>query len=113
MLLYGWLLTLLVGVLQRIIPFLASMHTARAGAGPAPPSKLTAERPLKIHLFCHFTALATVGAGIAVDVAELVRAGAACGAAGAAAYGWFAATTLRRTRIHLGAAIADQKGTPR
>ncbi len=109
-LLFGWLLTLLLGVLQRIIPFLASMHTARAGASPAAPSKLTAEMPLKVHLWCHFAALIVVGAGIALDVAELIRAGAAAGAVGAAAYAWFAVTIFFRTQTHLSAPTAEGKG---
>ncbi|MBK8211534.1 MAG: hypothetical protein IPK78_17870 [Rhodospirillales bacterium] len=40
---YGWLLTFLLGVLQRILPFLASMHTARSGPGLLSPSRLTVE----------------------------------------------------------------------
>jgi hypothetical protein len=109
-LLYGWLLTLLLGVLQRIIPFLASMHTARTGGSPVAPSKLTAETPLKVHLWCHFAGLPVVGAGIALDVAELVRAGAAVGAVGAGAYGWFAVTILLRTHTHLSTPAAAEKG---
>jgi hypothetical protein len=109
-LLYGWLLTLLVGVLQRIIPFLASMHTSRMGASPAAPSKLTAAMPLRVHLWCHFAALVGVGAGIAFDVADLVRGGAVVGAVGAAAYGWFVATVFQRTSSHLRGATAKQKG---
>jgi hypothetical protein len=109
-LLFGWLLTLLVGVLQRIIPFLASMHTARAGASPAAPSKLVAETPLKVHRWCHFAALIVVGAGIALDVPDLIRAGAAAGAVGAAAYAWFAVTIFFRTQTHLSAPTAEGKG---
>jgi hypothetical protein len=109
-LLYGWLLTLLVGVLQRIIPFLASMHTSRMGARPAAPSKLTAAMPLRVHLWCHFAALIGVGAGIAFDVADLIRWGAVVGAVGAVAYGGFVATVLQRTSSHLRGATAKQKG---
>ena len=109
-LLFGWLLTLLVGILQRILPFLASMHTARAGSTPAAPSKLIAETPLKVHRWCHFAALTVVGAGIALDVPDLVRAGAAAGAVGAAAFAWFAVTIFFRTQTHLSAPTAEGKG---
>ena len=109
-LLFGWLLTLLVGVLQRIIPFLASMHTARAGSSPAAPSKLTTETPLKVHLWCHFAALMVVGAGIALDVPASIRAGAAIGAVGATACAWFAVTTFYRTQTHLSASSAEGRG---
>ena len=58
----GWLLTFLLAILQRIVPFLASMHAAQAktrGSGlPPTPSALTAERPLAIHFACHLAALA-------------------------------------------------------
>ncbi|MDH4290004.1 MAG: hypothetical protein OEV65_14790, partial [Aquincola sp.] len=46
----GWLLSILFGVLQRILPFLASLHAARrAGRRPPTPSALTAEGPLRVH----------------------------------------------------------------
>jgi len=109
-LLFGWLLTLLVGVLQRIIPFLASMHTARAGASPAAPTKLTAEKPLMVHRWCHFAALIVVGAGIALDTPDVVRAGAAAGAVGATAFAWFAVTVSLRTNSHLKTSSAGEKG---
>ncbi|MCW5700401.1 MAG: hypothetical protein KIT00_11225, partial [Rhodospirillales bacterium] len=88
-LLFGWLLTLLVGVLQRIIPLLASMHTGRLGRVPAAPSHLTAEKPLQVHRWCHLAALVIVAIGISIDVAEIVRAGAAVGMIGAVAFAVF------------------------
>src|SRR5262249_37626806 len=55
----GWLLTFLLGVLQRILPFLVPMHASRA-AGGAPPlmSQLAAAWPLRLHAACHGIALA-------------------------------------------------------
>jgi hypothetical protein len=93
----GWLLTFLLGVLQRILPFLASMHATR-GAGGAPPmmSELAASTPLKVHVICHAAALADLGLAIAVDSATLLRIGSAVGLVGAAAFAWFTADVTRR-----------------
>jgi hypothetical protein len=98
----GWLLTFLLAILQRIVPFLASMHTAQAkprGKGlPPTPSALTAERPLAIHFTCHLAALALLAIAIAADSAFTVRAAAAIGTAGALAFGAFFAIAMRRMR---------------
>jgi hypothetical protein len=105
-LMFGWLLTLLVGVLQRILPFLASMHAARAGSRPIAPTRLTADQPLRVHRWSHIIALAAVGAGIVLDVPHLIRAGAVTGAVGAIAFAWFALILFRRTHVHLSTALA-------
>jgi hypothetical protein len=98
-LLWGWLLTFLLGVLQRILPFLASMHTVRS-AGSAPPllSDLAASSPLKLHALCHGLALAALTVAIALDVAWLARVGAAAGLVGALAFAWFSADVMRHVR---------------
>ena len=101
LLLFGWLLTLLTGVLQRILPFLASMHTARAAGRTTAPTKLTDPRPLAIHRFCHFVAVATVALGIAFAVPDVVLAGAVSGTVGAVAFAAFAVTVFGRMRAHL------------
>ena len=91
-LLFGWLLTFLTGILQRILPFLASMHAHHAKRR-AP--RLTAmghqNVTLKMHVICHGLALAAIALGIVIDTETLVLAGALSGAVGAAAYLWFAA----------------------
>jgi hypothetical protein len=98
----GWLTTFLFGVLQRIVPFLASMHAGRGAAGtgrlPPTPSALTAHRPLAVHAACHLAALALLAAAVLADSALLARAGAAVGAAGAIAFAAFFAAALRRMR---------------
>jgi hypothetical protein len=93
----GWLLTFLLGVLQRILPFLASMHAVRS-AGGAPPllSEFDAARPLTLHAICHGSAIALLALAIAFDIALLARAGAAVGLIGAAAFAWFAGGVVRR-----------------
>lgn len=93
----GWLLTFLLGILQRIMPFLASMHATRT-AGKAPPlmSELAASAPLKIHAACHGGALALTASAIALDNSPLLTIGAAIGLTGALAFAWFTADIARR-----------------
>ncbi len=99
-LLAGWLLTFLTGILQRIVPFLASMHSAASGAPPALLSSLTPERPLSIHAGCHLGALALFGAGLSIGGPVLVRAGCLVGAAGALSFLVFTLEVLRRLARH-------------
>lgn len=100
-LLFGWLLTLLVAVLQRVMPFLASMQLLRKGKRSVAPSKLAPDRPAAVHRWCHFAALALIAAGLALSSAPMIRFGAAIGAVGALAFAYFAASVLLRTRSHL------------
>jgi hypothetical protein len=98
----GWLVTFALAILQRIVPFLASMHAAqvktRGRSLPPTPSALTAERPLAIHFSCHLAALALLAIAVAVDSAAAVRAAAAVGTAGALAFAAFFAIVMRRMR---------------
>jgi hypothetical protein len=100
-LVFCWLLSFLMGVLQRIMPFLASMHSVRKGIKPVLVSALTADRPLRLHLICHCTALALVAAGILSGETLLVRIGAAAGLIGALSFASFAVLLWRRMRQHL------------
>ncbi len=93
-LLFGWLLTFLLAILQRILPFLAAMHAAASGPMPLL-SALGDERWLKLHAAAHLGALAAVAVGILFDLAILVAAGAWLGAAGSVAYAWFAVSVIR------------------
>jgi len=101
LLIFGWLLTFLTGVLQRIIPFLASMHSVKPGIKPVLVSVLTAERPLQIHLYAHGAALLLVSAGLLAGEGALVAAGAVSGVIGAVAFLTFAVLVLLRLRRHL------------
>ena len=96
----GWLLTFLLGILQRIVPFLGSMHAVRGARGekrrPPTPSSLTAERPLAVHFACHLAALALLAFAIVGDSAAAARAGALVGTAGAVAFAAFFAIALWR-----------------
>jgi len=93
-----WLLSFLLGMLQRILPFLAAMHAGGAGRRARTPSALTHDAALRVHFHCHLAALALLGLAITLDNAWLVRAGAAVGTAGAMAFAWFFAVVLRRMR---------------
>ena len=99
--LYGWLLSLLTGVLQRIMPFLASMQVTRWQARPVAPTKLVSGTPLAIHRYGHFGGLAALAAGTALARPEIIATGGAIGVLGAVGFAWFAATVLLRTRQHL------------
>lgn len=98
LILAGWLLTFLLGILQRIMPFLASMHAAGKGGMPPLLSELTAETPLRIHALCHGGAVLAVAAGIAFTSVPLVRIGAVSGLVGAISFGVFAAFIMLKLR---------------
>ena len=97
-LLFGALLSFLLGMLSRIVPFLASMHAAPGRRGPPLPSTLAAGSPLAIHFWCHLAALALLLAAVVTDSAWLARAAGAVGATGALAFAWFFALVCRRMR---------------
>jgi hypothetical protein len=92
----GWLLTFLLGVLQRIVPFLASVHAGHRT--PPLASALSPQGPLAAHRALHFAALAGLLAGVALDASWLVQAAAAAGLAGALAYAAFFAGVLGRLK---------------
>jgi hypothetical protein len=106
--LYGWLLSLLTGVLQRILPFLASMQVARLQARPVAPTKLVSETSLVIHRYGHFGGLVGLAAGTVLAVPEIIATAGVVGMIGAVAFAWFAMTVLQRTRKHLRAQPAGR-----
>jgi hypothetical protein len=99
-LLVGWLLTFLLGILQRIAPFLASMHSTAGGGRAARPSDLTAELPLKIHAACHALSILLLAGGILAQSAVTVRLGALLGLTGALAFAAFLAGVPIRLAAH-------------
>ena len=106
----GWLLTFMLGILQRILPFLASMHAAHGSRRPPTPSSLSPQRPLAIHFYCHLAALAGLALAVVADSSIVAALAAGVGALGAAAFAGFFAILLRRMRG--GAAQARPAGTP-
>ena len=94
----GWLLTFLLGMLQRIVPFLASVHASASDRGTPLIAALTPGRLLAAHRLLHLAALALLLAAALTGQAGLSAAGAACGLAGAAAFSAFFLFVLRKVR---------------
>ncbi|MFL9499731.1 hypothetical protein ACJMQP_06675 [Rhodopseudomonas palustris] len=90
----GWLMTFLLGVLQRIVPFLASMHVSRASGGPPLLTDLGVVAPLKMHAVCHLIAIATLALAIVFDIPKLAAGAAIVGAAGALAFAAYIGSVL-------------------
>jgi len=96
LLLPAGLLSFALGILQRVVPFLAAMHAAGGSRRPPTPSALTAETPLALHFHTHVAALAVLACAVLLDSALLVRAAALLGILGAVAFAVFYATSLAR-----------------
>ena len=96
----GWLLTFLLGVLQRIVPFLASVHASTTARGSPLISAMTPLPLLRAHAALHLAALALLLASALTQLPWLARAGAAAGLAAAAAFAAFFAYVLVRLRNH-------------
>ena len=92
----GWLLSFLFGVLQRILPFLASMHAGQKLKRGPTPSALTMERPLLWHAVAHALAVLLLVAGLLLSSPVLVRLAGLAGTLGALAFVVFFAELLRR-----------------
>lgn len=108
-LVFGWLLSFVTALLQRIMPFLASMHSSAAGGKPALLSHLAPRRPVDIHLACHAAMLVLIAAGLLGGGAWPLRLGVLAGLVGAIAFGVFTTQVLRRYRSHMAAAAAAQR----
>lgn len=93
--LFGWLLTFLLGVLQRILPFLGSMNATGAGGKPPLPSKLAPDNVLRAHAALHIVAVVLVGCGLGLEDPLWVRLGALSGLLGAVVYAGFAVRIWR------------------
>jgi hypothetical protein len=93
----GWLLTVLLGMLQRIVPFLASMNATRSAAGvPLPPSGLADPRALNLHAGFHCLAIIGIAVAIGFDNEIVMQVASAIGLVGATAYAWFIASVMWR-----------------
>jgi hypothetical protein len=77
--LVGWLLTFLIGILLRISPFLASMHSTVGGGRPARLSNLTPDWQQKVIVAFHPIAFLSVSCGMVLDQVALVQLGAISG----------------------------------
>ncbi len=97
-LLVGGLLSFLLGVLARIVPFLAAMHAPPGRRGPPLPSALTSEPALRLHFRCHLAAFALLLLAVLAGSPWLARAAALCGCVGAFSFAWFFVYAWRRMR---------------
>lgn len=96
----GWLVTFLVGVMQRIVPFLASVHASTKSHGTPLVSALTPVRVLGAHRWLHLAALALLVAAALSGVPVLAQLGAGAGIAAAALYIAFFAFVIVKVRRH-------------
>ncbi|CUW38769.1 conserved membrane protein of unknown function [Magnetospirillum sp. XM-1] len=111
LLVFGWLLSFVTAILQRIMPFLASMHSSALGGKPALLSHLSPKLPVDIHLGCHAAALVLVSVAIVGGWVWPMRLGLLAGLIGAIAFGVYTIEVLRRYRAHMAAAAAaNQQG---
>jgi hypothetical protein len=94
----GWLLTFLLAVLQRIVPFLASAHAGGGARGMPLVSPLEPGGALAVHRVLHLAALAGLLGAVATQATGLARISASAGLAGAVAYSLFFTRTLMRLR---------------
>ena len=92
----GWLMTFLFGILQRILPFLASMHITQPKGAPPLLSELASEGPLTVHAICHGIAIVALAVAILFDNGLIARGAAAIGLIGAVAFAVFTADVSRR-----------------
>jgi hypothetical protein len=96
----GWLLTFLLGVLQRILPFLGSVHASAAARGTPLISALTPSRALAAHRALHLAALAGLLAAVAAGSQRIAQGAAVLGLAGALLFAGFFAFVLHKVRHH-------------
>lgn len=100
LLLIGGLLTLLLGMLSRIVPFLAAMHAGVGMRRPPTPSNMTRQRALDLHLYSHTAALALLLSGVWFDSLWSLRLAALLGVLGAGAYAvFFGSAWWRMTEV--------------
>ena len=104
---FGWLLSFIGGILQRVLPFLSSMQTHNLGQRPPRLSDMGHQKiTLRLHAAGHAGGLVLVAAGIAADQSLLVLAGGTLGTIGALAFLWFTVEIVRLNRhLHAEAQI--------
>ncbi|MGE4281413.1 MAG: hypothetical protein AB7G62_17650, partial [Magnetospirillum sp.] len=100
LLVFGWLLSFATGILQRIMPFLASMHSGAKGGKPVLLSQLTSPRLLDIHAVLHLAAVVLMAVALFFDLPLVARVAAFCGLGGAMAFAGFALVMMHVYRAH-------------
>ncbi|VAV92528.1 hypothetical protein MNBD_ALPHA01-1476 [hydrothermal vent metagenome] len=96
----GWLLTFLVGILQRILPFLSSMHASGLGGVPMLMSDMADERLLSVNAIGHMGGFFLVATGVIFDMDIIIRAGAVIGFIGAVGLLIYLMSIIRHLLAH-------------
>ena len=96
--LLAWLLGFVLGMLQRILPFLSALHAAAGRRRGPTASSLTHEGSLRVHFSCHLAAFVLLALALAFDSTALARLGALVGLAGALGFAGFCWNLVRRLR---------------
>ena len=96
----GWLLTFLLGVLQRVLPFLGSVHASSGARGTPLISALTLPRLLGAHAALHLGALALLAAAAALGSPALARAAGAAWLCAAGLFAFFFFYVVHKVRHH-------------
>jgi len=106
----GWLLSFVLAILQRILPFLAAMHSATDGRPPVLPSRLETPWATTLHSIAHASALALITAGLLAGLVWPLWLGLAAGAIGAVAFTLYAAGVPWRLSRFRAALAASAQG---
>jgi len=97
----GWLVSFIIGILQRIVPFLLSMQIARQTGMPELPSKLAAENLTRIIGPLHIAAVGVTGLAVIMDNAFLLQFGSLIGLASGLSFLTFLIIAIKRKRLSL------------
>jgi hypothetical protein len=96
--LLAWLLTFVLGILQRILPFLGALHAAAGKRRGPTASKLTHDKALRAHFASHLAAFAGLALALVLDAGWVARGAAVIGLAGAIDFALFHLHLLRKLR---------------
>ena len=111
-LLLAWLLMFLVGILQRIAPFLTTMHLAQGKGGKAPTqAELTSEMSLKICNYSYIASLALVITGLCFELSILIRIGSLLGLSACLSLFYFLINIVRIKLAHTHHGSADSEAS--
>ncbi|CCG40176.1 hypothetical protein [Magnetospirillum molischianum] len=107
MLVFGWLLGFVLAILQRIMPFLAAMHSSVGGRPPALPSRLAPSWAADLHFACHLIALVLIATGLVGGWSWPLGLGIGAGLVGALAFAFYAVCVPWRLSLHRAAHAAS------
>jgi len=108
LLVFGWLLGFVLAILQRIMPFLAAMHSSRGGRPPALPSRLAPAWASDLHFACHCAALVLIATGLIGGWSWPLGLGIGAGLLGALFFAIYAAAVPWRLSLHRAASAASR-----